>query len=118
MKKTYILAVCLLISLTGKLNAQTTGSIKGIAFDKAAEGPLAFVSVSLHLVKDSSSVDGLLTGSDGRFLFDGVKRGDYFVRLQFLGYETVESSQISVTDNQLTDLGHLELNVKIGRAYV
>lgn len=110
MKKIYLLLACVLVLLTGDLTAQT-GSLKGVAFDKTAEGPLAFVSVSLHLVKDSALVDGQLSGSDGSFLFDKVKPGDYFVRLQFLGYETAESSRQVVGDKQTVDLGRIALSV-------
>jgi len=109
MKKTYLLLGCILVLWSGELSGQT-GSLKGIAFDKAAESPLAFVSVSLHFANDSSLVNGQLSGADGSFLFADVKRGDYFVRLQFLGYETAESSRVAVGDKQAVDLGHILLN--------
>src|SRR3546814_561125 len=110
MKKSYLLLTYALVLLVGKVFAQTE-SLKGVAFDKVAESPLAFVSVSLHLAKDSSLVNGQLSASDGSFLFDKVKRGDYFVRLQFLGYEMAESSRVAVGDKQAVDLGHIALNV-------
>ncbi|GGG94584.1 TonB-dependent receptor [Parapedobacter pyrenivorans] len=110
MKKSYLLLTGFLALLTGELTAQT-GSISGIAFDKAAESPLAFVSVSLCLAKDSSLIDGQLSDADGRFLFDDVKRGNYFVRLQFLGYKTAESLRIVVADRQVVDIGSIALNV-------
>ncbi|WP_262250069.1 TonB-dependent receptor domain-containing protein [Parapedobacter soli] len=110
MKKTHLLTACVMVLLTSELAAQT-GAIKGVAFDKTAESPLAFVSVSLHLAKDSSLVNGQLSAADGSFLFDKMKRGDYFVRLQFLGYETVELPRVAVVDKQAVDLGYIALNV-------
>lgn len=69
MKKTHLLTACVMVLLTSELAAQT-GAIKGVAFDKTAESPLAFVSVSLHLAKDSSLVNGQLSAADGSFLFE------------------------------------------------
>jgi len=109
MKKAYLL-LGLLVLLSGELAAQT-GSIKGIAFDKAAENPLAFVSVSLHRAEDSSLVNGQLSGAGGSFLFETVEQGDYFVRLQFLGYETAESPRVALADKQSVDLGQIALHV-------
>src|SRR3546814_14593418 len=110
MKKSYLLLTYALVLLVGKVFAQTE-SLKGVAFDKVAESPLAFVSVSLHLAKDSSLVNGQLSDADGSFLFDKVKPGNYFVRLQFLGYETAESLRVAVADKQAVDLSTIAPNV-------
>lgn len=40
-----------------------------------------------------------------------MKRGNYFVRLQFLGYATVELPRVAVVDKQAVDLGYIALNV-------
>jgi len=92
------------------LTAQT-GGIKGTAFDQAAESPLPFVSVSLHMVKDSSLLNGQLSGSDGSFLFEGLKPGHYFLRLQFLGYQTVQTDPVQVQEKSVIDLGKVPLKV-------
>ena len=45
-------------------------------------------SVRLLNAADSSLVKGMTAGSDGKFLFSGVKQGKYIVAVSFLGYAT------------------------------
>jgi len=112
MKKRYLLLTFVaVISFFGHALAQN-GSISGVAFDKAAETPLESVSVSLYRTSDSSLVNGQLSAAGGKFRFDNVSRGNYVVRLRFLGYETEESPEISITSAAPhVDLGTIALNV-------
>jgi len=88
-----------------------TGSIGGIAFDKTTQRSLAFVSVSLHQTGDSVLIDGQLSDTTGMFHFNGLKSGSYFIRLQFLGYSTVESHSVNLTGSQHVDLGRIMMEV-------
>jgi len=110
MRKIYLLLCCTLVLVAARATAQT-GTVKGIAYDTTAENPLAFVSVSLHLANDSSVINGQLSASDGSFLFNKLAPGDYFIRLQFLGYETTESPHVAVGDKQVVDLGRIALTL-------
>ncbi|SFC08153.1 Outer membrane receptor proteins, mostly Fe transport [Parapedobacter composti] len=99
MTRKALLTVILAVVMTLHAMSQT-GTITGTAFDEAAGVPLGFVSVSLYSMKDSSLVNGQLSDADGLFRFEGLKRGTYMVRLQFLGYEPAASSSIVIGDGQ------------------
>ncbi|MGK6351066.1 TonB-dependent receptor [Parapedobacter sp. DT-150] len=111
MHKTHLLLICLVTTLMVTQAFAQTGSIAGIAFDQAAQSPLAFASVSLYQSQDSALVNGQLADEAGKFRFENLTRGSYFIRLQSLGYETVESDQLSITGNQQIDLGRIDLNL-------
>ncbi|MFC3199107.1 TonB-dependent receptor domain-containing protein [Parapedobacter deserti] len=111
MNNSYLLGLCFFFLTASTHLVAQTASITGVSFDKAAAHPLAFVSVSLHQATDSTLVNGQLSDTTGTFKFDKLKRGSYFIRLQFLGYEPAESSHITLTANQHIDLGRIELAV-------
>jgi len=50
------------------------------------KSPTQFASVGLVLLPDSSLVTGVITLTDGGYLFENVKPGDYLVKVNFLGY--------------------------------
>ncbi|MEX1246712.1 MAG: TonB-dependent receptor [Thermoanaerobaculia bacterium] len=73
---------------------QTTGSIEGRVFD-AESKPLAGAVVSVR----SPSLQGTrtaTTGTDGRFLIQGLPPGDYAARAEFSGLPAVEQTGIPV----------------------
>lgn len=105
----------LLSSLLLLLNVITvsaqTGSISGTVLDKTTGSPLTYVSISLHQASDSLVVEGLLSDEGGHFRFDNVKNDRYFVRLTFLGYETVSLPDVTVAGKLPTNLGNIHLAV-------
>ena len=109
--KVHLYLTHLLFLLAAMPSLAQTGFITGLVFDKTTESPLAFVSVSLHHEGDSTALQGVLSGETGQFRFEKVKKGQYSVRLTFLGYETVALSQVTVTGNQPVDLGRVLLTV-------
>lgn len=63
-------------------------SIKGKVCFKADRSPVQFASVALLSLPDSSMITGVITLTDGGFLLEKVKPGQYFVRASFVGYTT------------------------------
>src|SRR5690606_15590078 len=78
--------------------------------DQSENNPLEYASVSIYQLKDSALVTGVVTGQDGLFTIDNLKSGDYYVLAQFLGYTTKTISGISISKNQLQDLGTIFLS--------
>lgn len=79
LKEKLIFATVMLWSLS--LWAQST--LNGIVKDKDTGQPLARAHVTL-----SPSMLSTITGSDGTFLFSGVKPGLYTLEVRFLGYKS------------------------------
>src|SRR5664280_499521 len=78
----YIFFLLLINSLTA--NAQ---NIKGKVCLEKDKSPVQFASVALVQLPDSNIVTGVITLTDGGYLFEKVKPGTYFMKASFVGYK-------------------------------
>ena len=62
-------------------------NINGKVYFEKDRTPVAFASVALLQLPDSSMVTGNITLSDGAFKLDKVKPGSYYLRASFVGYK-------------------------------
>ena len=69
-----------------------TGSIAGQLSDKEALEPIAFANVFIK-----GTTKGTTTDLDGNFFINGLAQGDYTLVFSFIGYETLELTNVSVT---------------------
>jgi outer membrane receptor protein involved in Fe transport len=74
-----------LILLTS-LSAQAQ-NIKGKVCLEKDKSPVQFASVGLLNLPDSSMITGVITLTDGGYLLEKVKPGNYFIRASFVGYK-------------------------------
>jgi outer membrane receptor protein involved in Fe transport len=77
-------------------------NVKGTVFLAGDRSPAQFAGVGLLQLPDSSAVAGVITLTDGVFMFEKVKPGNYLVKVSFVGYSadgkniTVEPGQTDV----------------------
>ena len=102
--------VFLIFFISSQLFAQNA-SIEGIAFDQSANNPLEFASVSLYNFADSSLITGQVADANGKFKFDKLLSGIYFIKVQFVGFDSFKSTSITLSAGQKLYLGRLELTV-------
>ncbi|MCO6492317.1 MAG: TonB-dependent receptor [Phaeodactylibacter sp.] len=95
------------LCLSAALSAQNNGSVKGRITDAASGAAIEYASVTLHSARDSSLIDGMVTGADGQFEFSRLASSEVFLAAQFLGYETYATEAFPV--NGKTDLGTIGL---------
>ncbi len=88
--------VWLLLAISVSAQAQ---SIKGKVCLEKDKSPVQFASVGLLQLPDSSMITGVITLTDGGYLLEKVKPGDYFVRVSFVGYKTNGKKVIVVAGN-------------------
>lgn len=72
-------------------------NIRGKVCLEEDKSPLAFATVGLVQLPDSNMITGVITLTDGGFLLENVKPGDYFIRVSFVGYETSGKSVVVET---------------------
>ena len=98
----------MLMTVSLQLYAQDTFKIKGRILEKTEQGTVPLYSASVALLNtDSILVTGTVSDDKGKFQLDNVSVGNYFVKLSFIGYETVN---IPLTGfNKNLDLGDIEL---------
>ena len=81
--KKYLVWLILISSLT--VQAQNIRGKVCLATDKS---PVPFASVGLLQLPDSSMITGVITLTDGGYVLEKVKPGNYFIRASFVGYKS------------------------------
>lgn len=81
--KKYIIGLLLITSLSAQAQ-----NIKGKVYLEKDKTPVQFASVGLLHLPDSSMTTGVITLTDGGYLFEKVKPGNYFIKVSFVGYKT------------------------------
>ena len=82
----FIICMLLLFSMT---TAIAQGVVKGKVLDKNTEEPLSYVNVKVSVRGNESLLKGGVTDTEGKFVIDGLKNGDYTLTLTFVGYKTL-----------------------------
>jgi hypothetical protein len=67
----------------------TTVTLKGVVGDSITAQPLAFATVALLNLKDSSAVMSGLTNIKGEFNIPNVKTGNYTLKIAYMGYQSI-----------------------------
>jgi hypothetical protein len=98
-----ILAVAVAFAMTAGIRAQQTGSLRGSAFDKDFEAPLAGVVV--QIVETGQQVEST---DQGTFVFPQVRPGKYTLVASKDGYLRVVRPDVLVAAGQLAEV-RLEL---------
>jgi len=94
------LAVWLFIA-QNSVHAQGNCTMRGMVADRK-KSPLELITIVLYTSSDSILVKTTFTEADGRFQFNGIKPGSYFIRLSAMGYAGLKSTAIII--NNTTDL--------------
>ncbi len=105
MKKILVTVLFLCCSLWAVAQTRVVGNV----VDAENKSPVQFATVAVYNVKDTSLVDGAITGSKGNFTIDKISKGDYILRVSFVGYTTLYKT-IAITDDKKShELGNVEL---------
>jgi outer membrane receptor protein involved in Fe transport len=80
--KKVLFSLLLIISLTSQAQ-----NIKGKVCYEKDKSPVQFASVALVQLPDSSMITGVITLTDGGYMLEKVKPGNYFLKASFLGYK-------------------------------
>lgn len=90
--------------------AQPQGMIVGTVSDSTGSGPLAGATVTVRNATDSSIVAGAIAERDGSFSIGGLRPGQYYVRVSYVGYVAGMVGGINITPgNQRAALGTIRL---------
>lgn len=86
--------------------------IKGRIIDSLTKEPVDYASISVYQSSARSLVDGKLTNSRGHFAFDKLNAGSFYLKIDFLGYQTKVVAGLLLNDaNKEIDLGDIRLAV-------
>jgi outer membrane receptor protein involved in Fe transport len=85
-------------------------NVTGRILDATTNNPMEYVSIGVYKSNDSSLVTGTISDTDGKFKFKGVNAGEYFLRINFVGFEKKETSVFSIDSrSNKAELGDISL---------
>lgn len=104
-----LMVVALLLTTIAKnLDAKTylietaATSISGKVIDQETKMPVEYASIAIYSAKDSTLVTGTITDIDGNFKITGLNPGEYYIQVNFVGFEKKETEKISLSNRRLT----------------
>jgi len=74
--------------------------IKGNIVDFDLNKSLEFATVSIFSLPDSLLIKGTITNRKGDFLIQNLKRGKYFYKVEYLGYQNYKSKDLTLQENE------------------
>ena len=87
-----------------------TGLITGKVLDQSTKKPIEYANVILFSQNDSSQINGTVTNKEGRFVLNGIKPGNYYSSIQFVGFTKIIIPHISISNTKLNqDFGNIFL---------
>src|SRR6187549_2707116 len=114
MKKTLhtLFAISFVFLISSFVSAQQNASVSGKV---TAEGkPVEAASLSLLKIKDSSVVKIEITDKQGKYEFDNIKTGNYFVQANVVGYKKVSTAAFEVSNvNSTIQLDEIKLSEEL-----
>ena len=92
MKNLYLITLITLLSFDS-----IAQNILGTILDNEKK-PVPYATVMLKKSSDSTLYKGEITGDAGDFVFSAVKAGNYFLQIQYIGFETLILKDITVSE--------------------
>lgn len=107
MKSLYLLFVIFVFT---NFLATSQTIVSGEIFDKKNDTPIEFASVRLFSSKDSTMKEGAFTNEKGKFLFEAITKGKYYLVVSFAGFESSTISGVIITDQPSYSVGKIMLS--------
>jgi outer membrane receptor protein involved in Fe transport len=93
-------------------SSQGEGMIMGRIVNSINDKSMEYVTVRLFLEKDSSLITGIYTDSEGKFLFDKLVPGAYYVKFSLAGFLANSSEKLTITSNlKVLNLGTISMEI-------
>ena len=90
-----------------------TGVISGAVFNSDTGSPIEYASITLFKKESNEIIEGQLTDELGFFVFQEIRKGKYFVEINFMGVQPWVSGEINISKkNNRIDIGRIELQNK------
>jgi outer membrane receptor protein involved in Fe transport len=87
------------------------GVIAGVVIDGQTGEPIESAAVAVWRSADSTLVTGAVTLRNGQFTIENVRPGRYYLRISFLGYQTLNLPDVTIAPNNLrADVGRVRLS--------
>ncbi len=102
-------AALAILSTPPRAEAQPAGRVAGAVVASGSGATIAGASVVVRSVRDTTLVQGALTGAAGRFVVERLAAGAYTVRVSHVGYAPATRALQVEPQGGTVDLGTIEL---------
>lgn len=113
MKYLYVLIALLLIPAAipaTSVAQRTSGTLTGVVLDADTDTPITSATVGVWQARDSILVTGGISDVDGRFAIEGLRNGQYYVQVSFVGYRTETITDVALSPQApRVDIGSISL---------
>ncbi|PLW92327.1 MAG: hypothetical protein C0592_11550, partial [Marinilabiliales bacterium] len=111
-RKVIILIAVSLIGFGAKANENPVRAfIKGVVTDSISGAPIEYANVSIFSLPDSTLAGGSITDSTGQFVISSLRKGNYFIKISFVGYGSMMIENIKInSNNEFKDLGVIKIS--------
>ncbi|MEG1635230.1 MAG: carboxypeptidase-like regulatory domain-containing protein, partial [Rikenellaceae bacterium] len=92
--------------------AQDANTVCGRVIDKETKESLAFTTITLTKYDSENKRSETITRENGLFIFEDVSKGQYTLKVQFLGYKPYVKKILLGSLNNNFDLGKIELETE------
>lgn len=82
-------------------NGEGYGIISGALHDAATKEHVEYGNIILFRSADSSMVTGTISGAKGKFLIEKIQPGNYYLKIQFIGYETTQIPNLKISPSNV-----------------
>ena len=89
-------------------NKAIIGSLKGKVMDKNLQQPIPYATIAIHDGTNKIITGGIST-EDGDFLIPDIPKGNYILKVQFIGYKTYSQPIEISKQNKDVDVGTIAL---------
>ncbi len=107
MLKSVFCTICLLCVCVSTFAQKA--AIIGTVTDQSQTSPIEFSTIALFRLPDSTYVTGTTSDAKGKFILNEIPEGNYWIKIQFLGYKPQVLSPIILAKNQKLDVGMILL---------
>jgi len=113
-------AVCILFFMSGgsaiaQINERTfNGSLTGRVLDADLTQPVEYANIVLFSLQDGMQITGTITDRDGQFQITGIRPGQYYIEVSFMGLQTKKINNIGISPAEpRVDLGDIFLKALV-----
>ena len=98
------------VAISQETQSRRAGTISGTVYDATHQTPLEYANVILFTAKDSLQLTGTITNENGKFRIEGIRPGEYYAEIQFMGYHPKRTTEIKINASELEiDMGTIPL---------
>ncbi len=109
LRKSFVLKISKLLLLfslpfltlaSNSSSATVSGVIIGNVIDSEDSTEIPYATIALYSDADNSLVTGTITCDDGEFFLEGISEGEYYIEINFLGYNKQIVEDIVISDKK------------------